>query len=176
MQHIWQDVLTDNQVDRINEEVMKILTEVGVNFEYQPAVDMLKAHGCRLTLGTDGASSNNNNDMIDEMNAAALLAKLNFGPDKLSASEAFKMATEDGAAAFGMNGGKIEEGRLADAMLVRLDNHRMVPDYNIISNLVYSASSEVIDTLICDGKVIMRNRKVDGEEEILARVAERCKN
>ena len=60
-------------------------------------------------------------------------------------------------------------------MLVRLDNHRMVPDYNIISNLVYSASSEVIDTLICDGRVVMRNRKVEGEEEILANVAERCR-
>jgi len=51
----------------------------------------------------------------------------------------------------------------------------MVPDYNIISNLVYSASSEVIDTLICDGRVVMRNRKVEGEEEILANVAERCR-
>lgn len=138
-------------------------------------VPMLKAHGCRLALGTDGASSNNNLDMMDEMKAAALLAKLSYGPDKLSAAETFRMATECGAAAFGLNAGKIEEGRLADAMLVRLDNHRMVPDYNIISNLVYSASSEVIDTLICDGRVVMRNRKVEGEEEILANVAERCR-
>ena len=42
-----QSVLTDNQVDRINEEVMKILSEIGVDFEYQPAVDVLKEHGCK---------------------------------------------------------------------------------------------------------------------------------
>lgn len=139
-------------------------------------IPLLKKKNCRLALGTDGVSSNNNLDMMEEMKIAALLAKLNCGPEKLSAADAFSLATEKGAEAFGLKAGKIEEGYLADAMLVDMNNERMTPDWNSISNLVYSANSSIIDTLICDGNIVMEHRNVPGEEEIVAKVSEICRH
>ena len=73
---------------------------------------------------------------------------------------------------FGLNSGIIEEGALADCMLVDLNNERLAPGHNLISDMVYSADSSCIDTVICDGNILMQNRKVDGEEEIIAKARE----
>ena len=78
------------------------------------------------------------------------------------------MATADGAATFGIDAGEIAVGRLADALLIDLDQPSMVADHSLVSNLVYAADSSVINTVICDGRVLMRDRYVDGQEEILA--------
>jgi 5-methylthioadenosine/S-adenosylhomocysteine deaminase len=74
---------------------------------------------------------------------------------------------------FGIHAGKIEEGYLADCLLLNLDNERMVPCYNIYSNWVYSANSSAIDSVMCNGKFVMRGRHVEGEEDIL-REAREC--
>ena len=133
----------------------------------------MEARGVAISLGTDGCSSNNNLDMMEEMKIAALQAKLlHNDPTVLSAQTAFEMATLNGAQALGLDSGKIAEGKLADCMLVDLSNHRLAPGYRLIADMVYSADRSCIDTVICDGKVLMKNGRVAGEEEIVAAARE----
>ena len=120
-----------------------------------------------LGLGTDGDSSNNNLDMHEDMKLAALLAKIQGGVECLPAYDALKMATENVASAYGIKAGRIEEGWLADGLLVRLDNERMAPCHDLVSNWVYAADSRAIDSVICNGKFVMRGGHVDGEAEIV---------
>ena len=134
--------------------------------------EMLK-DGLKLGLGTDGDSSNNNLDMQEEMKTIALLAKYLGTAETLPAEDALDLATCNVAKFFGIHAGKIEEGYLADCLLLNLDNERMVPCYNIYSNWVYSANSSAIDSVMCNGKFVMRGRHVEGEEEIL-REAREC--
>lgn len=140
-----------------------------------------RAAGLHLTLGTDGASSNNCLSMLTEMKLASLSAKIRSGsPTAARDHEVYEMATVAGALAFGIDAGVIAEGGLADALLIDLDQPNLIADHNLESNLVYAADSSVIDTVICDGRVLMSGRHVPGEEEILeqgraaaARVRER---
>ena len=139
-----------------------------------PPIDRLLRSGANVALGTDGDSSNNNLDMHEEMKLAALLAKVQGGAETLPAHEALKMATVHVARAYGlMDAGEIKEGYLADCLLVDLKNERMVPGHNLVSNWVYAADNSCIDSVICNGKFVMRGRHVDGEEEIV-REAETC--
>lgn len=128
-----------------------------------------RAARLHMTLGTDGASSNNGLSMIEEMKFAALSAKILSGyPTVARDHEIHDMATVDGARAFGIDAGEIAVGRLADALLIDLDQPSMVADHSLVSNLVYAADSSVIDTVICDGRVLMTGRYVPGQEEIIA--------
>ncbi len=160
----------------VDAEEWDILAERGVTVAHCPCSNMKISSGrfpyelairsgCRITLGTDGASSNNNLDLREEMKMAALLAKcvtatpdgslVNGGnPELLPASEVFRWAGRNGAEAFGIDGGVIAEGKVADALLIDLDDVRMKPCHNLISNFVYSADSRCIAATICDGKLI----------------------
>lgn len=165
------DVIAAHVV-HVDEEEASILARRGVTISHCPCSNlklasgifpyqMLQEAGCRITLGTDGASSNNNLDMREEMKFAALVAKMNSGdPEVMPAGEALDMATRCGAEAFGIDAGVIAEGKLADALLVRLDDERMRPCHSLVSNWVYAAGSSCIDTVICNGKVLMRNREL----------------
>lgn len=161
------DVIAAHVV-HVDEEEAAILASRGVTIAHCPCSNLKLASGifpyrllhdagCRITLGTDGDSSNNNLDMREEMKFAALLAKASSGdPEVMPADEALAMATRNGAAAFGIDAGVIQEGKLADALLVRLDDVRMQPCHNLVSNWVYAAGSSCIDTVICNGKILMR--------------------
>ncbi len=138
-----------------------------------PPIQKLLEAGIKLALGTDGVSSNNNLDMREDMKFAALLAKVCGSAETLPAHEALELATSKVADAYGINAGTIAEGKLADCLLVNLKNERMVPCHDLISNWVYAADSECIDSVICNGKFVMRNRHVEGEEDIL-KEAEAC--
>ena len=138
-------------------------------FDYRTLHDM----DIPLTLGTDGACSNNNLSMLDEMKFAALRAKSDSGdPTVAPAKQIYDMATINGAKAAGLDAGVIEEGRLADCLLVDLDHPSLVPSGHLISDMVYSASPECIDTVICDGNILMRGRKVKDEEQIIRKANE----
>ncbi len=133
-----------------------------------PNVAGLIQSGVPVALGTDGASSNNNLDMQEEMKVTALLAKINDVDSIIHKETILQMATYAGAKAYGLtNAGKIEEGFLADCLLIRMNNERIVPCHDIVSNWIYGANSSSIDSVICNGKFIMRNRYVDGEEDIV---------
>jgi len=168
----------------LDEGEIKELARLGVNVSYNPVSNMklsvgsalkymqMKAAGINVTLGTDGCASNNNLDMHESMKVAALLQKFHTNDITIMpAAEAFDMATINGMKAFGINAGLVEEGMLADLLLVNLKKANMTPNHNLLSNLVYSASDSCIDTTICNGKVLMENRVVEGEEEILTKAA-----
>ena len=161
------DVIAAHVV-HVDEEEAAILASRGVTLAHCPCSNMklasgifpyklLHEAGCRITLGTDGDSSNNNLDMREEMKFAALLAKVSSGdPEVLPAAEALEMATRSGAEAFGLDAGVIREGALADALLVRLDDPQMQPCHNLVSNWVYAAGSSCIDCVICNGNIVMK--------------------
>ena len=167
----------------LSPEDMDIYAKRGVWPSHNPASNMklgsgimpyseMRKRGIRPVLGTDGAASNNNLDMMEEMKTAALLQKVSGDPTALPANEAIKMATEWGAQALGINAGKIEEGYLADIILVRTDVPEMVPMHSWESNIVYAAQGSAVDTVICDGKILMRNREIEGEKEVIEKVRE----
>ena len=123
--------------------------------------------GLRFGLGTDGASSNNRYDMFAEMRTAALLAKVStLDPTACSAAEIYRTATLDGFRMFRLDAGEIAVGKLADCILVDLDHSGLVPGHNLVSDLVYAATPECVDTTICDGRVLMRHRNIPGEDEV----------
>ena len=171
-------------VVHVNHAEIGILADRGVKVVHNPVSNMklasgsfpygkMAANGVDVLLGTDGCASNNNLDMMEEMKFATLHAKLLLNdPTALPTKAVFDMATVKGAEALGLDCGKIAEGRLADCMLVDLSNHRLVPGYHLIDDIVYSADSSCIDTVICDGRVLMQNGRIDGEDEIIAKARE----
>lgn len=132
-----------------------------------PKIPKMLESGMLVGIGTDGASSNNNLDMHEEMKFASLLTKVASGADKLPAAEALKMATSNVAIAYGIPAGAIVEGLFADALLVDLKNERLTPGHNLVSNWVYSADNSSIRHVICNGRFVMKDRHVDGEEDII---------
>jgi len=166
----------------LSDREIKILKKHNVKIVHNPASNMKLSSGVfpyekmkslTVALGTDGCASNNNLDMLEEMKFAALLQKSHtHNPTLMPASEAFRMATINGAKVFNLNNGEIKEGKLADLLLVNLNDIHLNPRHNLISNLVYSANSSCVDTTICNGKILMQNRKVKDEEEILEKANE----
>jgi 5-methylthioadenosine/S-adenosylhomocysteine deaminase len=133
----------------------------------------LREAGVVMGLGTDGAASNNRLDMFEAMKVAALLQKFATGdPKVLPASEAFELATLGGARALGIDAGVLGVDRLADLILVDPRRPEFTPRHSDMSNWVYSAHADAVDTTICDGVVLMRNGRVKGEAEILERAAD----
>lgn len=142
----------------------------GYRFKYKELCEA----GVNVALGTDGSCSSNNLDMFEAMKQAALLQKAwREDPAIAPAHEALQWANERGAQALKWETGRLEEGRLADIALVDLSHFLMVPAHNAISNLVYSAYGGVVKHVICDGQILMENRTVKGEAEILEQAA-RC--
>ena len=161
----------------LNDDDINLLEKHNVKISYNPVSNMKLASGVMnyqkmkklgVTLGTDGCASNNNLDMFEEMKIGSLLQKSYFNDETIMpAKEMFNIATLNGAKTLGFNAGKIEEGKLADILLIDLKRSELTPNHNLISNLVYSGNGSVVDTTICNGKILMENRKVKGEEEIL---------
>ncbi|UCE38142.1 MAG: amidohydrolase [Thermoplasmata archaeon] len=171
---VWLDkkdmeILARHKVKISHNPVSNMKLAVGAMLPYN---DLISA-GCHVSLGTDGCASNNNLDIFESMKFAALGQKMfTSDPTTLSASEVLKMATKSGAEALRTNGGEIAEGMLADILLLNLKDPAFTPNHNLISNIVYSANSSCVDTTICDGKILMRGRKVEGEDTILSKANE----
>jgi 5-methylthioadenosine/S-adenosylhomocysteine deaminase len=131
------------------------------------------AAGVALGLGTDGAASNNDLDMFEAMRQAAFLHKLQSkDPTAVSARVAVEMATIGGARVIGRDKqlGSLEAGKLADLIVVRMDQPRQTPMYDPISHLVYATRGDDVDTTIVNGRVLMRAGKVLSlnQEQVLA--------
>lgn len=127
-----------------------------------PVPQMLKM-GINVALGTDGCASNNNLDMVEEMRLAALIHKGHqLDPTLVTAKEALKMATINGATALGLDDkiGSLEIGKLADMLFIDTNNTFMEPIYDYYSAIVYSMNSSCIDSVMIDGKMVMENRKL----------------
>jgi 5-methylthioadenosine/S-adenosylhomocysteine deaminase len=127
-----------------------------------PVAAML-AEGIRLGLGTDGAASNNDLDMFEEMDTAALLAKHASGdPTAAPAPKVLEMATLGGARALGMEDrlGSLEVGKRADIVVVSVAAPRLHPLYDATSHLVYAAKGADVRDVVIEGRVVMRAGKV----------------
>ena len=134
-----------------------------------------------VSIGTDGASSNNNLDLIEEMKTASLLQKVStLDPKVLDSDKSIEMATIKGAEALGLSDeiGSIEVGKKADIILIDTAAANMTPDSSSLSsNVVYSANGSNVDTTICNGKILMENKKLTvlDEDEIYAKARQAIK-
>jgi 5-methylthioadenosine/S-adenosylhomocysteine deaminase len=167
------DVLAAHAVWPSDNE-MDIIKERGVNISHNPVSNMKLASGVspvakmldkgiNVSLGTDGAASNNNLDMLEEMKIAAIQQKVNtFDPTVLKAEDVFKMATIGGATALGIaeEVGTIEVGKKADLVLVDMKAPHLTPYRHPISHLVYAANGGDVDTVICNGQILMQEREI----------------
>ncbi|MEW6278723.1 MAG: amidohydrolase [Candidatus Eremiobacterota bacterium] len=127
-----------------------------------PVVRMLKA-GLAVGLGTDGAASNNDLDLWQEMQSASFLQKVSLlDPTALPARQVLEMATALGARALSMGDetGTLEVGKRADVIVVDLDGPHQTPLYDLASALAYTTRAGDVRTAVVDGRVIMRDREV----------------
>ncbi|AOQ23631.1 5-methylthioadenosine/S-adenosylhomocysteine deaminase [Moorella thermoacetica] len=142
-----------------------------------PVKEMLAA-GVNVAIGTDGAASNNNLDMVAETRTAALLAKgITGDPTVVPAHKALVMATLNGARALGLEKeiGTLEAGKKADLILVDMRQPHLMPPNDVEANLVYAARGSDVDTVIVNGKILMARGEVKtlDAEEIYAQVTKR---
>ncbi len=158
---------------------MHMLAKHGVHVAYVPVANMklglgtakaadLMRLGVNVGLGTDGPASNNSLDMFETMKFGALAQKLVYkNPTVLTANEALKMTTLNGAKALGFESsiGSLEVGKKADIVLIDLSKPHLKPSHNIYANIVYSSRGSDVDTVIVDGKILMENRQVKTLDE-----------
>lgn len=156
---------------QLNEQDIQLLQQSGTHVAHCPEsnlklasgfcpVHRLQQQGVNVSLGTDGAASNNDLDMFSEMRSAALLAKAVAGDaSALPAARALRMATLDGARALCLDNiiGSLEAGKCADIIAVRLDELNTVPVHNPLSQLVYGAQASQVSHVWINGKQLLRN-------------------
>ncbi len=136
-----------------------------------PVVKMLDA-GVKVGLGTDGAASNNDLNIMSEMSTAAKLHKaVTRDPTALNAHDALQMATRWGAEAIGMGAltGSLQEGKAADIISIDIEKPHLSPQYNIFSHMVYAARASDVDHVVVNGRVVVSGGKLlsADEDEIL---------
>ncbi|GAC1438808.1 MAG: hypothetical protein NVSMB58_34670 [Terriglobales bacterium] len=173
----------------VDEADRKTLAKQGVGCVHNPSSNMMlasgvspvpemRAAGVAVGLGTDGpAGSNNDLDLMEEMDLAAKLAKITkMDPLALGAKAVVEMATIDGAKALHMEKeiGSLETGKKADVILISLDEPNAVPMYDIDAQLAYALKSSDVQTVVIGGRVVMRDRKLltVNEEEAIAKARE----
>ncbi|MBE6489302.1 MAG: N-ethylammeline chlorohydrolase [Methanobrevibacter sp.] len=177
----------------LSDEEIEIIKKNDVKVSHNPCSNMKLASGIApvskliendicVSIGTDGASSNNNLDLIEELKTASLLQKVStLDPNVLNSHEAIAMGTIKGAEALGLDDeiGSIEVGKKADIILIDTNSANMVPDSSTLtSNIIYSANGSNVDTTICNGKILMENKKLTvlDEQEIYDKAREAIKN
>ncbi|WP_322522146.1 TRZ/ATZ family hydrolase [Guyparkeria halophila] len=158
--------LTDAEIDRLAVTGSHVLHSPQSNLKlasgFCPVAKLLEA-GVNVGLGTDGAASNNDLDMFDEMRTAALIAKpIANDAAAVSAHQALHMATLGGARAFGLDEriGSIEPGKRADLVAVNLDEPETQPVFDPVSTLVYSASRRQVSDVWVDGHALLRGGRL----------------
>ncbi len=173
----------------VSDEDIAILASRGVNVVHNPTSNMKLASGIapvqkmidagiNVALGTDGASSNNNLDMLEEMHIAALLAKLKDGsPTAVDAQCAIEMATINGAKALGIDDkcGSLEAGKRADIIMLDMKSAFSYPQREYLNSLVYSMGRRQVAMTMIEGRVLQENGKVLGLDiESLGRTFNNC--
>ena len=154
-----RELLAQKQVGCVHNPSSNMMLASGVS-----PVPELRAAGVAVGLGTDGpAGSNNDLDLMEEMDLAAKLAKITkMSPTALNAKAVVEMATIDGAKALHMDKeiGSLEPGKKADLILISLDEPNAVPMYDIYAQLAYALKASDVETVVIGGKVVMRDRKL----------------
>ncbi len=138
---------------------------------FAPVPRMLE-EGVNVCLGTDGAASNNAQNMIREMGLLGLIHKgVNRTSQCVGAAKVFRMATLDAARALGLDKetGSIEKGKKADLAILDLNALSLNPNTNLIGALTYSANGSEVKTVIIDGQIVMENREIKTVDEEMVR-------
>jgi len=151
-------ILAERNVGVIHNPTSNMKIASGIS----PVVEMLRA-GVRIGLGTDGAASNNDLDMWEEMRLAALLQKVDrMDPVVMSAKTILTMATRGGAEAIGLGDkiGSITPGKQADIIQVSFDDVHFIPTYDVISHLIYVADEQDVVSVTVAGRVLMKDREI----------------
>ncbi|WP_296857204.1 amidohydrolase family protein [uncultured Methanobrevibacter sp.] len=176
----------------LSDKEIEIIKKHDVKISHNPCSNMKLASGIApiskliendicVSIGTDGASSNNNLDLIEELKTASLLQKVStLDPKVLNSSQSLAMGTIEGAKALGLDSeiGSIEVGKKADIILIDTNSANMVPDSSSLSsNIIYSANGSNVDTTICNGKILMENKKLTvlDEQEIFEKAKKAIK-
>ncbi|MHA6533343.1 amidohydrolase [Paenibacillus sp. BAC0078] len=154
----------------LNDEEIEILARYNVGVSHNPGSNLKLASGVarvpellragvKVSLGTDGAASNNNLDMFEEMRLAALIHKgVSGDPTAVPAPEALLMATEYGAQSIFLNNvGRLAPGMKADFIAVDIDQPHFLPHSDLLSHVVYSASAKDVAHVWVDGKQVVKN-------------------
>ena len=163
----------------ISDSDIEILKEYNVHSAHNPTsnlklgsgispVPIMLEAGINVALGTDGAASNNNLNMFEEMHLAALIHKgAALNPELVTARQAFMMATLNGARAigFGEETGMIKAGMKADLIILDTDKPHLYPLNDPYSAVVYSAQGSDVETVIVDGDILMENRELKTIDE-----------
>ena len=163
---------------KLNEEDIEVLKTMDCGISHNPISNLrlgckiaditkYKKQGILVGLGTDGQGSGNNLDMFEAMKIAALIqGGIHENEERIDSKEVIKMATINGAKLLGMDNviGSIEVGKEADIIIVditpNMDNIKMIPNNDIISNLVYNADGKNVETTIVNGEILMEKRKL----------------
>ncbi|MBU4289153.1 MAG: amidohydrolase [Proteobacteria bacterium] len=173
---IWVDA---DDIDRIANSGAKVSvcteSEMKLASGIAPVIKFLEA-GIKVGLGTDGSASNNDLDLFQEMDSTAKLHKVNvLDPTVMDTKTVFKLATIDGAGALGLDHeiGSIETGKQADIIIIDVNRPHLVPMYNPVSHIVYSARGSDVQDVIIAGNVVVRDKKIltFDVEEILERAS-----
>jgi len=151
-------ILAERKVGVIHNPTSNMKIASGIS----PITEMLDA-GVRVGLGTDGAASNNDLDMWEEMRLASLLQKVDrMNPEVMPATTVLDMATQGGATAIGLGEtiGSLEVGKRADLIQVAFEDVHHVPTFNVISHLVFVTDEQDVASVVVDGKVLMKEREM----------------
>jgi 5-methylthioadenosine/S-adenosylhomocysteine deaminase len=159
----------------LSDAEFNILSKQEANIVHCPSSNLKLASGIcpvprllenriNVTIGADGAACNDNLDLFKDMKLAALLSRISKGSETFttSAMDILESATKAGAKALGLSDriGSIEVGKKADLVLVSLCNPETTPLFNIPNQLVYATDGHNVDTVIIDGKIVLKNRKL----------------
>lgn len=135
---------------------------------YRFLYNEMRDAGINMCIGTDGCASSNNLDMLEAMKTSALFQKAwRNDPSAMPLPQLLDMATVNGAKALRFNGGRIVEGAVADISIVETDSTYFLSPGPFLANLVYSAHSDCIDSVIANGRFVMRHREIEGERDII---------
>ncbi|MCL2057328.1 MAG: amidohydrolase [Oscillospiraceae bacterium] len=161
--------LTDGDIEIFRSKNVSVATNPVSNMKlgngFSPVTKLLNA-GVNVCAGTDGAASNNRQNLFLELAALSCIHKgVDRDAQSIPASMALKIGTVNGAKALGLNIGSIAPGKKADLAILDLNHPHLQPENNLVSGLIYSANGSEVETVIIDGAVVMENREFKAIDE-----------
>ncbi len=156
---VW---LTDEDIKILKRNDVTVSHNANSNLKLNSGIIRLHSllkENVNVTLGTDGAASNNHISLLSEMNLAAKLHHIESG-EPINVHTVFNLITKNPAKILNSKLGTIKEGNFADLVFIKKNHYSMLPSYNPISNLVYSMPTEAIDTVMINGKFVMKGKKL----------------